>query len=222
MVGEPTFRLLGSGVAATPIEPLAVKGSSVPLLAWRIDGLVAEAAPGWHTAGTYVGREAELEAVTAAYARVVSDARSTAMLVVAPPGLGKSRFAAEASARLEPQPRILVGRGVADGGSTYGPLVDVLREVGAGEGTDRFEAALATLPDAPQVARAARALVGGTGMATTGEVAWVVRRVATGLALRNRRSCSSSTTSTGRIRCCSTSSRSSSSRPSPGRSSCSP
>ncbi len=65
VVGEPTFRLLGSGVEATPIDPLAVKGSSVPLRAWRVDGLVAAAAPGWHTAGTYVGREAELEAVTA-------------------------------------------------------------------------------------------------------------------------------------------------------------
>ena len=113
---------------------------------------------------------------------VISDARSAAVLVVAPPGLGKSRFAAEVGARLEPRPRILVGRGIADGGSTYGPLVDVLREVGAAEGTDRFEVALSTLPDATQVARAARALVDGTGMATTGEVAWVIRRVATAVA----------------------------------------
>src|SRR3954465_3310148 len=41
IVGEATFRLLGAGVDATPIEPLGVKGSSTPLLAWRVAGVLA-------------------------------------------------------------------------------------------------------------------------------------------------------------------------------------
>ena len=178
VAGEPTLRLVAAGVDAVELEPQAVKGSSAPLRTWRIDGLRTTPTPGWHAGGTYVGRTPELAQVASSYARVVAEVRSAAALVVAPPGIGKTRFGAEVSARLEPAPRVLIGRGHADGGSTYGPLNDVLRQVGAGEETDRLEVTLAPLPDAPQVARAARALVAGTGVATSGEVAWILRRVA--------------------------------------------
>ena len=185
IVGEETFRLLGSSVKATPIEPLVVKGSTMPLRAWRVDGLVATPARGWHSGGTYLGRRAELEQVRDAYRSVVGERRAAAALVVAPPGFGKTRFAAEAAAGLTPAARVVIGRAIADGGSTYGPIVDILRRSGRRRGATRkatLEGSLARLADGAQVARAARALEDGTGVATTGEVAWVTRRVVTAVA----------------------------------------
>jgi class 3 adenylate cyclase/tetratricopeptide (TPR) repeat protein len=184
VIGEPTFRLVGTAVDARPIEPLAVKGSSVPLLAWRVDGLAATPARGWAAGGTYLGRDEELTGIVAAFRRSVADGRAAACLVVAPPGIGKTRFAAEAVARFDPAPRVAIGRGVADGGSAYGPLVEVLRQLGAGDDGGRFESELDALPDGPRVARAAAALVDDSGAATTAEVAWVGRRMATALAAR--------------------------------------
>ena len=182
VVGEPTYRLLGDGVDATELQPLAVKGSSLPLRAWRIAGLPDVAGRGWQATGAYLGRDEELARVATRYRRVIADASSDSVLVVAPPGLGKSRFAAEVAARLDPAPRTIIGRGIADGGSTYEPVVGVLRELGAANAGDEFETSMRDLPDASRVARAARALVTGTGVATSAEVAWIVRRVATAIA----------------------------------------
>jgi class 3 adenylate cyclase/tetratricopeptide (TPR) repeat protein len=181
VIGDQTYRLTRGEIGVTSLEPLAVKGSTVPLAAWRVDRLIATPARGWDRTGAYLGRVDELEMVAAAFERAVTSRRSGATLVVAPPGFGKTRFAAEVAARLAPSPRVVIGRAASDGGAAYGPIIDILRQLGAGEGA-QLQDTLAALADGAQVARAAQALEAGSALATAADVAWITRRAATAVA----------------------------------------
>jgi hypothetical protein len=112
-LGEPGQALVGpvcheatQDVADfTTLGPVDLKGVG-PLPVWRLARLVASRP---RARPPFVGREAELELLQAAYRRTRSG-RSVLALVVGPPGQGKTRLVEEFVAGVDPTARVLTAR----------------------------------------------------------------------------------------------------------------
>jgi class 3 adenylate cyclase len=98
LVGEETYRCTRSTIEYEEVEPVAAKGKQAPVAAWR--ALSAERAPGERAEKgvPIVGREHELAVLAGIWERVVVDRHPQLVTVFGPPGVGKSRLAAEFAA----------------------------------------------------------------------------------------------------------------------------
>ncbi len=162
LVGSDTYALAGPFLEAQPIGPLTVKGSSLPVSAWGVTGVLESPARKPGPRSRFVGRGPELEAIQSAFESAVRQSACVLVTVIAPPGMGKSRLIAEAAARAGPGVRVVSGRCLPYGeGITYAPLVEIVREL------ERAEAIPAEL----------RAVVGGTAPVSPEETAWAFRRL---------------------------------------------
>ena len=171
LIGERTHDLAAGSIDAEAVGRLEVKGSSAPIAAWRVMGTLDSRRAGWEGEGLFVGREQELAAIESAFATATTERACVVATVVAPPGMGKSRLAAEATRRLADRAQILIGRCVPYGeGVTYAPLVEI---AGSSEMPPGEEA----------VARARRALA-DTALASPEETAWVFKQLLETLAER--------------------------------------
>jgi class 3 adenylate cyclase len=131
LLGDPTWRLVRNFVRVAAVEPLIVKGKAEPLAAYRLLDVSSssrrlatdEGAP------PLVGRERELELLTAALERVIGDRRCESVVVVGEPGIGKSRLLAELEARAAGRARVLHAHCPAYGeGITFWPLGELVRD----------------------------------------------------------------------------------------------
>ena len=94
----------------------------------------------------FVGRERELALLGEAWERALAERRCELVTIVADPGIGKSRLAAEALSVIEAP--VVRGRCLPYGaGITYWPVVEVLKQLDA-------------LPSDPAAAAAIRSLLG--------------------------------------------------------------
>src|SRR5437660_6975583 len=126
LVGELTLRLAGGAVEVDPVEPLRLKGKIEPVPASRLVR-VRDAEP--RHGGVFVGRESELAHLRETWASLVEERRCELVTVVAPPGVGKSRLAAEFLRSVDG--RAASGRCPPYGeGITYWPVVEVLKQIG--------------------------------------------------------------------------------------------
>ena len=133
LVGEQTYALARGAIDAEPIEPLAVKGKTEPLTAFRLIGVRA-GAPAFDRRldAPLVGRLDELARVRSAFDEAVAARGCRLVTVLGPPGIGKSRLAREVTATLASEAAVLTGRCLPYGeGITYWPLVEIFREAGA-------------------------------------------------------------------------------------------
>jgi class 3 adenylate cyclase/tetratricopeptide (TPR) repeat protein len=163
LIGASTHEIVRSFVTAEPAGPLTVKGSSVPVEAWRVTSADAGGRRGW-SAGPFVGRRKELSALHAAFSTASAERVCVVATVVAPPGLGKSRLAAELVRTIADRARVLVGRCIPYGeGATYAPLVDMVA-------ADDLPADLET------VQRARQSVSYGT-LASPEETAWIFKQL---------------------------------------------
>jgi tetratricopeptide (TPR) repeat protein len=162
LIGEPTLALVREAVVAEPLQPLALKGKSEPVPAFRL--VSALDAPERSHASRFVGREHELRSLAEAWTRIRAQPGCELVTVVGDAGVGKSRLVAEAVAALEA--RVVRGRCLPYGeGITYWPVVEVVKR-------------LAALPSDPVAAAAIRSLLGESGVPTSGdEIAWAFRRL---------------------------------------------
>ena len=159
LVGRDTFVLVESAVTASEVEPLAVKGSSVPVRAWSVAG-GREAGQTSSITGAFVGRQAELAAIHGAFESAVRENACVLVTVAAPPGLGKSRLIAEATERMGAQARIVMGRCVPYGeGTPYAPLAEIV----------------AGFPEKGDIPERVRATITGTAPLSPEESAWIFR-----------------------------------------------
>ncbi|MEP7378129.1 MAG: adenylate/guanylate cyclase domain-containing protein [Chloroflexota bacterium] len=164
LIGETTHELVAAFIEAESVGPLKVKGSSVPIGAWRVVAIAEGAHSGWEGEGLFVGREKELAAIEAAFASAISEPACVVVTVVAPPGMGKSRFAAEATRRLAGRAQIAVGRCVPYGeGVTYAPLLEI--------------AASLQLPQEDERVARAREALGESALASPDERAWAFKQM---------------------------------------------
>ena len=161
-LGGDTMRLVEDAVEAVPVEPLELKGKQKPVPAFRLMG-VGEAPERSHES-CFVGRQGELDQITAAWVRARSAARCELVTVIGEAGVGKSRLVAEALALLDC--RVVGGRCLPYGeGITYWPVVEVLKQLDA-------------LPSDPAAAASIKSLLRESEEPTSAEeIAWAFRKL---------------------------------------------
>ena len=161
LIGDLTRTLLGSGVDVEPLEPLAVRGKSEPLTAWRLGAAGAEARRIGAT--PLQGRDAELRALRETFERVSYERAPQRVVVLGPAGIGKSRLAQELESSLADRATVLTGRCLPYGeGITFWALGEIVRQFAAGK--DPQAALEAALPEGPHAARVAERVLQAAGL----------------------------------------------------------
>ena len=192
LVGEATWALVAHAVHGELAQPVAAKGKSEPLVAWRLEGV--DAAARGHRRRLdlpMVGRDAELDMLRWSLERTVRLQRPHVVTVLGQPGIGKSRLAGEVR-RLRADVTVLQGHCRATTGSSLEPLVEIAGGIAPGgrdlaetvaetmRGDDDADAVVACLAPggargAPDIAWAASRLIGT--LAAAGTVAIVLEDV---------------------------------------------
>jgi class 3 adenylate cyclase/tetratricopeptide (TPR) repeat protein len=147
LIGEPTYRLVRDAVTVEPVEPLELKGKADHVAAYRLLG-VSPTEEGYarRLDLPIVGREAELERLSAAIDRVIDGGRCRLVTVFGPAGVGKSRLLGELVRRESARATALRGRCPSYGeGITYWPIGEVVRGAAGIDEDDGAEQALAKL-----------------------------------------------------------------------------
>ena len=173
LVGDATIRLVRDAVTAEQVPPLALKGKSEPVAAWRL----LDVEPG--VAGLLrrmdsplVGRSGELARLRGEFERAETERSCRVVTVFGEPGVGKSRLAAELVASLDEPTLVLEGRCLPYGkGVTYWPLVEIV-------GRLDLELVLEGEPDGETVRRRLLEAVGrAEPTSRSDELYWAVRRL---------------------------------------------
>ncbi|MCD0484754.1 AAA family ATPase [Streptacidiphilus sp. ASG 303] len=178
LIDDDTARLVGAWVRLEGLAPLSLKGKPGPVTAWR----AVEVLPGPAREDTValIGREAELEQLRRAYARVRRDRTCALVTVVGTAGIGKSRLLREFLANpAAAGASVLRGTCRAYGaGLTYWPVADAVWSLPGGW----EEAAGVLTADRPDGRRAVDALAAALDLATgagrpvsVAEIAWAFR-----------------------------------------------
>jgi class 3 adenylate cyclase len=169
LVGEGTAMAVAETIELADAHDLELKGKAAAVRARVATGALAERSRDramGRLQAPILGRNADLDALRAALGEA-RHGRAALMLVVAPPGVGKSRLVREFSGELADDPDVVtwVGRLRPDGGAPFDAVAQILRAaVGSGEGD--LEAVLAA---------------SGTGPARASLVAAEVRATMTGM-----------------------------------------
>ncbi|HXF36442.1 MAG TPA: adenylate/guanylate cyclase domain-containing protein, partial [Actinomycetota bacterium] len=130
LMGEATHRLVRDAVVAEPVPPLALKGKSGSVAAFRLLE-VHPTAPGVarRLDSPLVGRARELALLRQAFERAVSERACHLFTLLGPAGVGKSRLVEEFLDGLGDGARVLRGRCLPYGeGITFFPVVEVLKQ----------------------------------------------------------------------------------------------
>ena len=161
LIGQPTLRLVRDAVEVEAGEPLALRGKTEPVAAYRL--VAVRDTPERRYDMRFVGRERELAFLHEAWERVRSQRHCELVTVVGEAGVGKSRLVAEALAPLDAT--VVHGRCLPYGdGITYWPVVEVLKQLDV---TPADEAA----------AVAIRSLLGeAEASSSPEEIAWAFRK----------------------------------------------
>ncbi|HEX2433209.1 MAG TPA: BTAD domain-containing putative transcriptional regulator [Gaiellaceae bacterium] len=143
VVGELAARLIDHAATLEPLGELRIRGKREPLLAFRLlDIAPVASAFERRLDAPLVGRGRELAALRKAFKGATDTGSVRVVVVIGPPGVGKSRLAAEVARRVKGATR-LYGRCLSYGdGITYWPLREILDTAGPSEERDAVVAAL--------------------------------------------------------------------------------
>ena len=132
LIGAETRVLVRDAVRVDPVEPLELRGKSIPVEAYRLLGVLEDAAPiARHLETPLVGRERERRRVWRDYEDAVEDRTCRLFTLLGPAGIGKSRLVADFLQRVGETADVLRGRCLSYGeGITYWPLVEMLEPLG--------------------------------------------------------------------------------------------
>ena len=133
LIGGETRLLVRDAVGVEPVAPLALKGKSEPVEAYRLVEVLAQAAGVARRLETpLVGRERERQRLWRDYEDAVADRTCRLFTLLGPAGIGKSRLVADFLVRVGDSAEVLRGRCLSYGeGITYWPLVEMLTAIGA-------------------------------------------------------------------------------------------
>jgi hypothetical protein len=170
LLGAGTQALVRDLAVVEPLEPLALKGKTGSVAAFR---LVSVPAAGTQrprrSDARIVGRDRELAVLHQVFERVVGDRTPRLFTVFGGAGVGKSRLVREFATGIGSDTRVLEGRCLPYGdGITYWPLVEIVRaSAGIADG-DRADVARARidhlLGDAPGAGRIATVIAQVVGL----------------------------------------------------------
>ena len=169
LLGAETYALVREAVSTEAVEPLALKGKSEPVPAWRLTGV--SDAVGRHNRPSdapLVGRLRPLRHLDDAFHEAVDERICHLFTIVGAAGVGKSRVVEEFIGSLGDQARVASGRCLAYGqGITYWPVAEAIRNgAGIAEGDSpeaavtRLRAVLGAEPEAERVATIVGGLLG--------------------------------------------------------------
>jgi class 3 adenylate cyclase/tetratricopeptide (TPR) repeat protein len=132
LIGDHTRRLVRDAVRVGPVEPLGLKGKSEPVEAYRLLGVIGDAAPlARHLETPLVGRQRERQRLWRDYEDAVADRTGRLFTLLGPAGIGKSRLVADFLERVGESADVFRGRCLSYGESiTYWPLVEMLIATG--------------------------------------------------------------------------------------------
>lgn len=161
VVNETVARLARAHLRLAALAPLSLKGKAEPVPAHLVTGLVPDGAAAADD-GPMVDRDDERSRIRRAYRAVARSGRAHTLVVLGPPGIGKTRLVREALTGVA-----VAGVAVAGSCPPYGPdaghaaLADVLEAVVATSAPAR-----ARLAGDPRMAAVLAGLRGGSGDAT--------------------------------------------------------
>jgi len=186
LLGAETYALVREAVSTEAVEPLALKGKSEPVPAWRLTGV--SDAVGRHARPSdapLVGRLRPLRHLDDAFREAIEERICHLFTIVGAAGVGKSRVVDEFIGSLGDQAQVASGRCLAYGqGITYWPVAEAIRSgAGIAEG-DAPEAAIARLrevlgaePEAERVATIVGGLLGiEDSPPAPDEIFWAIRK----------------------------------------------
>ena len=135
LIGNDTYQLVRDAVAADSVEPLALKGKSEPVPAWRLSHLLGRAGVARRIDSPLVGRDRELRLLRHAFDQIILERSCRLITVLGNAGVGKSRIAMEFVTSLGMGARVLRGRCLSYGEAmTFWPVAEVVKEAaGVGE-----------------------------------------------------------------------------------------
>jgi class 3 adenylate cyclase/tetratricopeptide (TPR) repeat protein len=176
VIGPQTWALVRGAVSAEPLAPLALKGKSQPVTAYRLLQVRADVDLRARSGGApLVGRRSQLRMLGEAFANVVAGRSCGLFTVLGMAGVGKSRLAAEflrgAGATVVTGACLPYGQGI-----TYWPVVSIIRQLlDTGHGS---AGAAGLMAGDAKVAAAVGVLVGEQAKVTSpAEIAWAVRKL---------------------------------------------
>jgi class 3 adenylate cyclase/tetratricopeptide (TPR) repeat protein len=137
LLGKETHALVRDVVVAEPVGPLAAKGKSEALTAFRLIDLVGgDVQASRRLDSPMIGRQRQQRQLAQAFEQVVDERICYLFTVLGSAGVGKSRLVGEFLASVEGKAQILHGRCLSYGdGITYWPIAEAIREA-AGIGDD--------------------------------------------------------------------------------------
>lgn len=124
VIGQATHRLVESEVTAEKLGSFALKGRAEEVEAYRVVSLDPPSAA---VIATFVGRDDEIERVTAVYREAVSTPATRMAVLLGSAGIGKSRLMEEFARRRGEAATVLEAHCDAAGGSTFEPLANAIR-----------------------------------------------------------------------------------------------
>jgi class 3 adenylate cyclase len=131
VVGEETYRATRAAIDYEPLEPVTAKGKAAPIEAWRAVGATSATGERNLSSTPFVGRSREVGLLDATWERVELERRPHLITVLGPPGVGKSRLAAEFTERVTSRGgRVVRGRCLPyRERSPYGALAQQVNEL---------------------------------------------------------------------------------------------
>jgi class 3 adenylate cyclase/tetratricopeptide (TPR) repeat protein len=160
LIGEETHRLVRDAIDCEPVEPVAAKGKSQSLVAYRLLG-VREEAPRRHGV-PMVGRDRQRKLLDDAFAAVDAERSCHLFTILGTAGVGKSRLAEEFLGTLGGA-KVVRGRCLSYGeGISYWPVTEVVKQLDPSE--DESTALAAILGDE-------------AGTSSPEEIAWAFRKL---------------------------------------------
>jgi class 3 adenylate cyclase/tetratricopeptide (TPR) repeat protein len=189
LIGEVTYRLVRDAVTAEPVEPLALKGKSEPVPAYRLLAVHGQQGNVRRNDTPLVGREQELAQVLSVWERVASERRAALVTVIGDAGVGKTRLVHEVTQRLVDRgARFISGRCLPYGdGITFWPLRGMVLGAAGVAQDDTSDVArqkiLACVGDVDVADRLASAAGLASTAFTVQDIAWSARRFLQALAV---------------------------------------
>jgi len=187
LIGAETYGLVRGAVTVDPVDPVAAKGKTEPVPAFRLTGVTPGAAGVMRRLDApIVGREHELSLMMQAFERSVRERTCHLVTILGSAGVGKSRLVSEVLGALEDQATILRGRCLPYGdGITFFPLLEAIPEAAGIRDDDSPDDACAKIAalttgeeHAGRISTAISELLDyAEGTTTLDEQFWAVRRL---------------------------------------------